>query len=104
MFVANLFLHHFENQRLAELLQKISRRAKLFIALEPRRSPWTLFCGRWLWAIGCNAVTRHDAIVSIRAGFADAELSALWPDRQNWRLAECRAGSNGHLFVAQRIS
>jgi hypothetical protein len=36
-----------------------------------------------LWLIGCNAVTRHDAAVSMRAGFIRQELSALWPDRQN---------------------
>ena len=49
--IANLFLHHFEDARLAELLNKISRRTKLFIALEPRRARWPLFCSWLLWAI-----------------------------------------------------
>ena len=102
--VANLFLHHFENERLAELLQIISTRAKLFIALEPRRAPLPLFFSRMLWAIGCNEITRHDAVVSVRAGFSGKELSALWPDKQNWRLTERRAGLFSHLFVAQKIS
>ena len=35
--IANLFLHHFEDARLAEVLDQISRRAKLFIAVEPHR-------------------------------------------------------------------
>ena len=41
--IANLFLHHFETARLSELFRLISRRAKLFIALEPRRAPWPLW-------------------------------------------------------------
>ena len=100
--IANLFLHHFETARLAELFRLISRRAKLFIALEPRRAPWPLFCSRWLWAIGCNAVTRHDAVVSVRAGFSGQELSPLWPDKTNWQLAERSAGVFSHLFIARK--
>jgi hypothetical protein len=102
--VANLFLHHFENERLTELLRIISERAKLFVALEPRREPLPLFFSRLLWAIGCNDVTRHDATVSVRAGFSENELSALWPDKKNWRLTECRSGLFSHLFIAQKIS
>ena len=102
--IANLFLHHFENERLTELLRVISKRAKLFVAIEPRRASLPLFFSRLLWAIGCNGVTRHDAVVSVRAGFSGKELSALWPDKQNWELTERRAGLFSHLFVAQKIS
>jgi len=102
--IANLFLHHFEGVRLVELLQLISQRAKLFIAIEPRRASWPLFCSRLLWAIRCNEVTRQDAVASVRAGFSGYELSAFWPDKQNWRLTEDRTGAFSHLFVARRIS
>jgi hypothetical protein len=102
--VANLFLHHFENERLNELLRIICQRTKLFVAVEPRRAPLPLFFSRLLWAIGCNEVTRHDATVSVRAGFSCDELSALWPDKKNWRLTERRAGLFSHLFIAQKIS
>jgi hypothetical protein len=102
--VANLFLHHFENRRLAELLRIISSRAKLFVAIEPRRAPLPLFFSRLLWAIGCNDVTRHDATVSVRAGFFGEEISAFWPDKTNWRLTERRAGLFSHLFIAKKIS
>jgi hypothetical protein len=102
--ITNLFLHHFEDARLAELLRLISRRAKLFIALEPRRAAWPLFCSRLLWAIGCNDVTRHDAVVSVRAGFSGQELSSLWPDKNNWQLTENSAGAFSHLFIARKIS
>jgi hypothetical protein len=100
--VANLFLHHFEDGPLSELLRLISQSAKLFIALEPRRTPGPLVCSHLLWALGCNDVTRHDAAVSMRAGFVGGELSALWPDKQNWQLTEQRAGVFSHLFVARK--
>ena len=101
--IANLFLHHFQAASLAKLLHLISLRTKLFIAIEPRRTPWTLFCSRLLWAIGCNAVTRHDAVVSVRAGFSGRELSAFWPDQQNWQLTEYCAGAFSHVFIARKI-
>jgi hypothetical protein len=100
--VANLFLHHFEDTRLAELFRAIAGHARLFVAIEPRRAPWPLFCCRLLWAIGCNSVTRHDATVSVRAGFSGHELSALWPVDNDWQLTERRTGFFSHLFVARR--
>ena len=100
--VANLFLHHFEDAQLVKLFRAVAGRARLFVAIEPRRASWPLFCSRLLWAIGCNAVTRHDAAVSVRAGFSGSELSALWPVDKDWQLTECRTGFFSHLFTARR--
>jgi hypothetical protein len=100
--VANEILHHFDDARLAGLFRVIASHARLFIAIEPRRAPWPLFCSRLLWAIGCNSVTRHDATVSVRAGFVREELSALWPDKRNWQLTEQRASLFSHLFIARK--
>jgi hypothetical protein len=97
-----LFLHHFETPRLKALLAIISQRTGLFIALEPRRAKWPLFCSRLLWAIGCNSVTRHDAVASVRAGFAGRELTSLWPEKSGWQLTEQSAGPFSHLFVARK--
>jgi len=102
--VANLFLHHFSEAQLAGLLRGAARRAKVFIAIEPRRSAWPLAFSRLLWMLGCNRVTRHDAPVSVRAGFAGRELSGLWPADGGWSLVERRAGWCSHLFVAQRMA
>jgi hypothetical protein len=102
--IANLFLHHFEDARLAELLEQISRRAKLFIAVEPHRFCCAPACAQLLRFIGCNDVTLHDAAVSIRAGFMGREISALWPDKPNWQLTERRARPFSHLFIAKKIS
>jgi SAM-dependent methyltransferase len=100
--LANLFLHHFSEAQLTELLSAASRCAPLFAALEPRRARLALACSRMVWLIGCGRVTRHDAPVSVRAGFAARELSALWPAGPGWSLHEGRAGLFGHLFVARR--
>ena len=100
--VVNEVLHHFDDERLAGLFRGIAGRTRLFIAIEPRRAYWPLFCSRLLWAIGCNSITRHDATVSVRAGFVREELSALWPDKRNWQLTEQRASWFSHLFIAQR--
>ena len=63
---------------------------------------WPLACSRLLWAVGCNAITQHDAAASVRAGFAGHELSALWPGDDGWILTEKPAGLFSHVFVARR--
>jgi hypothetical protein len=100
--VANLFLHHFNNADLRKLFLQVAGKARIFIAVEPRRSKPALICSWLLWLIGCNSVTRHDAAISVRAGFAGRELSALWPDIEKWELIERPAGHFSHLFIAQR--
>jgi hypothetical protein len=99
-FVANLFLHHFSDTDLAKLLELSATHSQCLVALEPRRSARAWF-GSWsLGLLGCNRVTRHDALVSVRAGFARTELSDLWPPRGGWRLEEKPVGLFSHLFVA----
>lgn len=100
--VANLFLHHFEPARLRRLLALAARRTSLLVACEPRRSQAALHASRLLGLLGCNDVTRHDAVASVRAGFRGRELSELWPQEEGWRLSEGPAHPFGHLFVARR--
>jgi hypothetical protein len=100
--ISNLFLHQFETAQLAELLRLAANSARVVIALEPRRAWLPRLAGRLLWAIGCGPVTRHDAHISIRAGFSSGELSALWPDKKNWELIERSVGLFSHLFIARR--
>jgi hypothetical protein len=103
VLVANLFLHHFEPDALAALLRLMSRSSRSIVACEPRRCVFALTFGRMIRLLGCNAVTRHDAPISVRAGFRASELSAAWPAAQ-WKLREERAGLFSHLFVAQMKS
>ncbi len=102
VMLANLFLHHFPDELLGALLQLAAARTNLFIACEPRRSPLALAASRWLWLFGCNPITRHDAVVSVRAGFVGKELSALWPSATEWESGEKAAGLFSHCFVAKR--
>jgi hypothetical protein len=101
--IANLFLHHFSGLQLSELMKLAAEQTSMFAACEPWRSPVALAFSRMLGVIGCNAVTRHDAVVSVRAGFAGRELSNLWPSRSQWRLQEGGARMFTHAFVAERI-
>jgi hypothetical protein len=101
LIFANLFLHHFTQEQLGALFRLIASRTPAFVALEPRRHAWPLLGCRFLRLLGCNQVTCHDAPVSVRAGFRDRELSALWPSGPGWRLVERSAGVFSHLFSAQ---
>lgn len=102
LVVANLFLHHFESERLEELLRSIQQCSAFFAAVEPRRSMLSLIFSKLVGLIGCNSVTRHDAPVSVRAGFSGLELSQLWNGNGQWTLTETRVGPFSHLFVAQK--
>ena len=100
---ANLFVHHFEGERLARLLAGIAAHSRAFVCCEPRRARFALVGSHLLWAIGCNDVTRHDAVVSVHAGFRERELTRAWPTGPgHWHTAETPAGAFSHLFVAQR--
>jgi Methyltransferase domain len=101
--IASLFLHHFENEDLRKLLCRAASQTGVFLACEPRRSNFALTAAGLLPLIGCNGLTRHDATISVRAGFADQELSALWPHDNSWHLVEKQSGWFSHYFMAQRI-
>lgn len=101
LFVSNLVLHHFSADELTRLFEHAARRARLFVAVEPRRSWLALWFSRLVWLLGCNPVTRHDAPISVRAGFRGQELSGLWPRLDEWRLEERAAGPFSHVFAAR---
>jgi hypothetical protein len=103
LILTNLFLHHFEEERLRELLSAVAARCDIFVACEPRRGLPASLGARLLPALGVSADTRHDAVVSVHAGFRDGELSRMWPALPDgWRLEERPAGLFSHLFVAVR--
>ncbi len=101
VIAANLFLHHFPSERLARLFALAAKRTALFVACEPRRAALPLAGSRLLWLIGCGDVSRHDAVLSVRAGFRGRELSQLWPEG-GWTFHEAPAKLFTHCFVARR--
>ncbi len=106
LVIANLFVHHFDGQALKQLLHAIARSARAFVCMEPRRSRLALAGSHLLGAVGCNATTRHDAVLSVHAGFRDREITEIWPQLadsgHDWAVRETSAGLFGHLFVAVR--
>lgn len=99
--VANLFLHHFEDEPLRELLRLVAERTDLFVACEPARTEIGLLGCRLMPLLGFHEVTLHDARVSVLAGFRDRELSALWPSN-GWAVEERAVAPFSHAFWAVR--
>lgn len=102
LIVANLFLHHFQESRLRDLMKAAAERCRVFVSCDPRRTRFGPVACRLLGVLGCNEVTRHDAAVSVRAGFRGRELSALWPSDGRWTVEEGSAGLFSHFFMARR--
>lgn len=103
VIVTNLFLHHFDEQQLPALMAAIAVRCDAFLACEPRRALLPLAGSHLMGFIGANAITRHDAVLSVRAGFHGQELSSIWPGgRAEWLLLEREAGLFSHVFQAVR--
>lgn len=103
IIVANLFLHHFEGAQLITLLGAVAARTDRFFACEPRRAWFALAGSHLIGAIGANAVTREDAVLSVRAGFRGKELTTLWPAQSSeWRVQEYSAGLFSHCFRVER--
>jgi hypothetical protein len=98
---ANLFLHHLENRELARLLALVASRAAGFVTCEPRRSAFAVLAARLVFLLGANDVSRHDALASVRAGFAGGDLSSLWPDSTGWKIEERSVFPFTHLFVVR---
>lgn len=76
---SSLFLHHFSNEQVAELLAKfktIARRAVLAIDLE--RGPIAYrFLPATRWLFGWHRISLHDGPVSVQAAFKKEELLAI---------------------------
>ena len=73
--MASLFLHHFEDEAAARLLQRLSRVAReAFLINDLRRHPLAYYSIRCLtWLFTRNRLVRHDAAVSVLRGFQDAD-------------------------------
>ena len=76
---SSLFLHHFTNQEIVQLLSSfraVARRAVLAIDLE--RGPFAYyFVPATRWLFGWHEITLHDAPISVGAGFKRPELLQL---------------------------
>lgn len=103
LITTTLFLHHFDGGQLDQLLRAVASRSDRFFACEPKRSWGPLLGSHLVAAIGANAVTREDAVLSVHAGFRDKEIGAAWPQPgAAWQSREFAAGLFSHCFSAHR--
>lgn len=73
LIFGNMILHHFSSRELERLGEAFNRHARLLVFQEPARRKLTYGLCR-LFSLPLGRVTRHDAPVSIRAGFRGEEL------------------------------
>jgi SAM-dependent methyltransferase len=102
--VANLILHHFSDADLAGLGSRLRRTARVIVACEPaRRRVSQLFFRTLAPWFGANAVTLHDAHVSIAAGFIGEELPRLLGlDPANWQVRHATTRTGVYRLTAVR--
>ncbi len=84
--VATLFLHHLDQDALTQLGCLLSG-ARALIFSEPSRSRMSLAGGYVMFPF-VNHVTRHDMIISIRAGFRGGELRRALRLDDRWEVHE----------------
>lgn len=101
VLVANLFLHHFEGERLAELGRRCSS-CEVLVFNEPDLARLPLLHARLVGPF-VNHVTRHDMRVSILAGFGKGEVGRLMGlDPAQWRITETSTWRGARRVIASR--
>ncbi len=98
--VANLFLHHFEGGALARL-GALCQRARALVFCEPARHERHVWQGRLIFPL-LNRVTRHDLVVSVRAGFLDDELPCALHLGPEWKWSVSLGWLGAYRLVASR--
>ncbi len=101
--IGNMILHQFEPEALEHLGREMRASARLLVFQEPSRSRFTHFLCR-CFSFAMSPATRHDAPVSIEAGFRGAEIPdalGLSPRDWDWRIETTLRGA--HRLVARRL-
>lgn len=103
--IGNLILHQFSTEELAGIGRMMQQHARVIAFSEPARRSLHLWQVKLLAPLGLSPVARHDALVSIRAGFLGEELPmALGLDRRNWKWTVATGFRGYYRMVAVRRS
>jgi hypothetical protein len=104
ILICNLILHHLDEEQLRRFGERLPAAGQVLLANEPARQPIHLFQARLLSLVArLNYVTRHDILVSIKAGFRDRELVRSLDMAGDW-CAEIHDTFRGaHRIVARRL-
>ncbi len=101
ILIANLLVHHFQGEELAALGKWIQG-SEVILLNEPDRSHFPHLLGRLAHPF-INRVTRHDMLVSIRAGFREEEMATLLGlDDGGWQLRETSSWRGARRMIAWR--
>jgi 2-polyprenyl-3-methyl-5-hydroxy-6-metoxy-1,4-benzoquinol methylase len=103
--VANLVLHHLPGPELADLGRRLRGGPRVLCACEPARRRASQHLFALLGPLfGAHAVTRHDARISIAAGFVGAELpQALGLAAAGWSLRCGQTALGSYRMIAVRL-
>lgn len=101
ILIANLFLHHFEDEALKKI-GSLCRPFEVLVFSEPLRSRRILNLSRCITPL-VGSVTRHDMPVSIRAGFTMGEIpDSLGLNKTDWHLEESKTALGAIRLVARK--
>ncbi|MCW1886246.1 class I SAM-dependent methyltransferase [Luteolibacter flavescens] len=101
VLAANLFLHHFEYEEL-ERFRPLMENFEVICLNEPYRVERTVWDAQFILPFVGRA-TKHDMMVSIRAGFVHGELpERLGLDPAKWRIREETTWRGGLRMLASR--
>lgn len=105
-FIGNLIFHQFSDDELQALGANLLQSARVIVACEPARRRRSQFLLAILGPVfRANRVTRHDARISVGAGFRNDELPralGLEPSSWSWRCHSTALGA--YRMVALRRS
>lgn len=79
IFVATLFLHHFDDQQLIDLFQKLYRQARIGIVVNDIHRHWFSYHSiKWLTRLFSRSkMVKYDAPLSVRRAFTRADLVSI---------------------------
>ena len=79
MVHCGLFLHHFTDQQIVELLRGVGAAARRYVVINDleRNILAERFIPATRWLFGWHPITIHDAPISVAAGFKPSELGQL---------------------------
>lgn len=101
ILAANLFLHHFENEEL-ERFRPYLEKYEVICINEPYRTQQTILDAKFMLPF-VGPATKHDMIVSIKAGFLPGELpERLGLDAPEWEVREETSWRGGLRVLAYR--
>ncbi|MBV8052127.1 MAG: methyltransferase domain-containing protein [Acidobacteriaceae bacterium] len=101
--LCSLFLHHFQNEQVVELLRNFfaaAHKALLVCDLERNVIPF-LFLPATKYVMNWKKVTVHDGMISVRASFTDEELKSL---AEQAGIASCETSVHRPAFRISMIA